>query len=309
MEEPDDHRIDFDSVRLFLRVVEQGSFTAAARRSGLPLTSVSRRVKALEQALGVQLLHRTTRRIVVTEAGRAFYTRCLEAEHALLDATQSTRDLRGQARGTLHVMLPYTLGLLAIEPRLAQFRHQHPQVQLALTYSNHPLDLLTHGIDVAIHVGALTDSSYVARPLGISRAILMASKAYLKRHGTPAHPRELAHHAILSMGVEAPLVTWSLRHERGDSLQATVRPVLISNESTTLIRQALQGAGIVLLSRQLATPHLHEGSLVQVLPGWQRWPDAEIHALYAQRATQDRKVRAFVEFLEDTFAHWRVAGH
>ncbi|MET0551291.1 MAG: LysR family transcriptional regulator [Xanthomonas sp.] len=300
--------VDFDSVRLFLRVVEQGSLTAAARQARVPLTSVSRRIKALEQALGVQLLHRTTRRLAVSEAGRAFYARCVEAEQTIQDAVQAARDLRAQARGTLRVLAPYALGLLVLEPQLARFRQRHPGVQLALTYDDQPLDLLSHGLDVAIHVGPTAHSSYVARPLGASRGILVSSPEYLARAGTPTHPRELLGHAVLAVGADAPLVLWALRHSAGESTELTLRPLLISNESTTVIRQVVQGAGIALLSQPLVQSQLDRGQLVRLLPGWQRWPDLEISALYPRRATQERKVRAFVDFLLEVFADWRVSA-
>lgn len=297
--------IDFDSVRLFLRVVERGSFSAAARQSGQPLTTVSRRIKALEQALGVQLLHRTTRRLSVSEAGRAFYGGCVQAEDALEDAILGARNLRGTAQGTLRVLVPYAPGLLALEPRLAEFHERHPEVQLALTYSNEPLDLIEHGLDLAIRTGPLADSGYVARILGVSRAILVASPSYLTRAGTPLHPQELGSHTVLAVGSDAPLVTWQLRHGEIEPIELTLRPVLVSNESATVIRQARHGAGIALLSRHLIGEALCDGALVQVLPGWQRWPDVEISALFHKRATLDGKLRVFLEFLQEVFRSWR----
>lgn len=297
-------KVSFDDVRVFLRVVERGSFTGAARQLGLPLTSVSRRVKALEQILGVQLLHRTTRRLSITEAGQDFYSRCAQSEQMLDEAVLTLRELRSTPEGTLRVAVPYAPGLLVLEPRLAEFRRRYPRIQLALTYSNEPLDLLSHGLDVALRTGPLDDSGYVARRLGRSRAILVASPGYLGGAGTPNHPHELNTHAVLAAGNEAPLATWTLQHGNGDTQSITLRPVLVANESATVIRQALAGGGIALQSRYLVESHLADGSLVQVLPDWHRSPDVDLSALYSKRATLESKVRVFVAFAEEVFATW-----
>ncbi|OWT73425.1 MULTISPECIES: LysR family transcriptional regulator [unclassified Achromobacter] len=299
----------FEHVQVFLRVVEAGSFSGAAALLDMPLTSVSRQVKALEEGLGVQLLYRTTRKVRSTDAGREFYARCLQAEQMLADARASVASLRTEAEGTLRVLVPYALGLLVLEPTLAAFRASHPRVQLVLTYHNEALDLVEHGYDIAIRIGPLPDTTYAARQLGLSRAVLVASPAYLERTGRPADPRDLRRHDLLSSGGDAPLAQWRLRHiGSGEISDLTLRPVLVANESATLIRQALNGAGIVLASQMLVGRHLASGALESVLPGWTRWPDVELHALFPQRATQERKVRVFLDYLVDVFASWNVAG-
>ncbi|AYD01447.1 LysR family transcriptional regulator [Neorhizobium sp. NCHU2750] len=299
--------VDFDGIRIFLRVAERGSFTAAAQQLGLPLTTVSRKVKALEDNLGIQLVYRTTRRVSVTEAGRAYYESCARAQEILEEADRSVRALRLEPSGTLRVLMPYTLGLIAVEPRLAEFRRRHPQVQIVLTYDNNPLDLIERGLDVALRYGPLADSVYAVRHLGWSRAKLAASPAYLDRHGEPASPADLVNHELLLMGSLAPLSTLRLVDDRGDVAEVTVKPALMSNESGTLIRQAIAGEGIGLFSAQFSAALFHSGQLRPVLPQWRRARDMELTAVFPQHATLDLKVRAFVDFLVEVFADWHAA--
>ncbi|MFT4130662.1 LysR family transcriptional regulator [Labrys sp. (in: a-proteobacteria)] len=295
---------NLQSLWIFLRVVERGGFTAAASQLGLPLSTVSRRVTALEEDLGVRLLNRTTRRVSLTEAGRDFYERCSLAEEILEEADLSVRALRTEPEGTLRLLVPYALGLIALEPALEEFRRRYPRIRLALTFDNHPLDLVEHGFDVALRTGVLPDSSYVARRLGRSRARLLASPSYLDRAGRPASPQELSNHAVLAHGPGEFLTTWRLRSKAGAEVEVAVRPILMSNESDTIIRQMLKGAGIALVSTRLMANRAGDQSFEIVLPDWHRAEDAEVWALYSKRATRDRKIQAFVEFAAEIFAPW-----
>lgn len=298
---------DLDNILTFLRVVERGSFTAAAAQLDLPLTSVSRRVRTLEDGLGVRLLYRTTRRVAVTDAGREYYERCLRAEQILEEADRAIRAVLTEPEGTLRILTPYAPGLIVLEPALIEFRRRHPKVQLLVTYDNKPLDPVEHGFDVALRMGPLPDSGYSARLLGRSRVQLIASPAYLDRAGRPATPQDLLSHNLLTVG-DAPLVTWRLKSDGGALADISARPILVSNESATIIRQAASGAGIGLVSRQLMAPRLAQGVLEVVLPQWSRANDAEIRALFPKRATLDAKVRAFVDFAAEVFGSSPAEG-
>ncbi|AXF23241.1 LysR family transcriptional regulator [Burkholderia pyrrocinia] len=299
--------MDFESIRIFLRVVERGSFTAAATQLDTPLSRVSRKVRQLEDDLGVQLLYRTTRRVSVTEAGRDYYERCLRAEDILLDADRQARALRTEPEGTLRVLVPYSIGLFELEPALAEFRRRYPKVQLVLIYDNSVLDLVEHGFDVALRTGVLTDSGYVARSLGWSQAKLAANPAYLDRVGRPRTPQDLAQHDILFVGRDTPGLTLRLTNTTGEVVDVPVRPVLISNESATVLRQAASGGGIALISTHYTARRLARNELEIVLPDWHRADDVELNVLYPRRATLDSKVRAFVDFLAELFTAWRSA--
>jgi DNA-binding transcriptional LysR family regulator len=299
---------DFESIRIFLRVVERGSFTAAATQLGLPLARVSRRVRSLETQLGTQLLYRTTRRTSVTEAGRDYYELCVRAESLLQEAEQSLRARHAEPQGSLNVLLPYALGLIVLEPVLADFRRRFPKVQLALTHNNDPLDLIEHGFDIALRIEPLPDySGYIAHSLGRSRAKLVASRSYLERYGKPAVPHDLSNHTTLAIGDDAPLISWQLTNDTGEIVDIVLKPALISNESTTVVRQVMSGAGITLLSEQFVAERLKTGTLEVVLPNWYRVRNAEISVLYPKHATRDPKVRAFVEFLREAFAPWTTS--
>ena len=261
-------------------------------------------MRALEDDLGVRLLHRTTRRVSVTDAGREFYERCARAEEILEEAEGAVRALSHEPQGTLRVLTSYALGLSMLEPALDEFRRRYPKVRLALTFDNYPLDLVEHGFDVALRAGPLPESGYMARSLGRSRARLAASPTYLDRAGRPQTPQDLAGHALLAVGGEAPLTTWRLRDMAGAVAEVTIRPILVSNESVTILRQAVGGAGITLVSTPLMARRLAAGELEIVLPGWYRAEDAEVVALFPPRATLDRKVRAFVDFAAEIFAPW-----
>lgn len=297
----------FESIRVFLRVVERGSLTAAALQLGLPLTSASRRLRQLEAHLGIQLLYRTTRRVRVTEAGRDFYDLCVRAEALLEEADQSVRARHEEPQGTLKVLMPYALGLLVVEPALIDFRRRFPKVQLSISYDNHPLDLMEHGFDIAVRSGPLPDySGYVSRPLGWSRAQFFASVSYLERRGNPVVPQDLADHETLAVADGGPMVTWQLLNKAGELAEVTLRPTLISNESITLVRQVAHGAGIALLSTQFVAERIRAGDLQIVLPDWHRARDTELNAIFPRKATQDRKVRAFAGFLKEVFRSWSV---
>ncbi|PAJ77478.1 LysR family transcriptional regulator [Burkholderia ubonensis] len=298
--------MDLESIQIFLRVVERGSFTAASTQLGMPLSRTSRKVKQLETDLGVQLLYRTTRRVSVTEAGRDYYERCLRAEEILQEADRQARALRTEPEGTLRVLVPYAIGLFQLEPALGEFRRRYPKVQLVLSYDNSPLDLIEHGFDVALRSGQLTDSGYVARSLGSSHAKLVASPHYLDRAGRPQTPQALAQHDFLFVGRDAPGLTLRLASLAGGVADVAVRPVLISNESITVLRQTVSGGGIALISTHFIAERLENGELEIVLPDWHRTDDVEIHVLFPRRATLDSKVRAFVDFTTEVFAPWRT---
>lgn len=298
--------MDIENIQMFLRVVERGSFTAAADYLNVTVAKVSRKVKQLEEALGVQLLYRTTRRVAVTEAGLEYYERCLLAESILDEANQKIRALRTEPAGTIRLLAPYAVGLISLEPKLVEFRRRFPNVRLSIVYDNRPLDLTEHGFDLAIRVGPIADSEYAIRSLGWSRARLVASPVYLEKRAEPTAPEQLEEHEALTTDYNSSVSTWRLRDPAGAIAKVNINPVVIANESVTLIRQAIHGAGIALVSTQFVTSHVKHGELQILLPHWYRADDAELCALFPRRATLDSKVRAFLDFLVEAFADWRI---
>ncbi|WP_084539645.1 LysR family transcriptional regulator [Azorhizobium doebereinerae] len=293
----------WDDVEVFLRVVDRGSFNGAAEQLGLPPTSVSRKVKALEDRLGVQLLHRTTRRVWPSEAGQAYYQKCVDAIAALDQADASVRALTQEPEGHLKVLLNYSTAILIVEPELAAFRRRYPKVNLHITLDNHPLDLIEHGYDVAVRIGPVRDSSYHVRSLGSKQLQFLASPAYLDRVGRPQHPDELVNHDLIAVRTAPGPIQWNLERP-GETIDLKIHPVLDTNDAIMAIRQAIGGSGITMLSRCLARRRVENGELEVVLPQWRRRDPVETVALFPARATLDLKVRVFVDFLVETFDRW-----
>lgn len=299
--------MDFDAVRMFLRVVERGGFTSAAKHMRVPVSTISRKISILEDDLGVPLLHRSTRRVSVTQAGLEFYEKCLKAETALDEAEHIVRTQRDEPVGLLRVLMPYALGLNTIEPTLATFRRLYPLIKLELTFENLPLELIEHGFDVALRRGPLPDSGYLYRRLAMAGAKLVAAPHYLDRVGRPKTPEELSRYDLIAFGRAAPTV-WRLRNESGQIVEVAFDPVLAANESMALAPLAVAGAGVALLSPQISRKYIEDGSLERVLPGWDREQQTEIVAIYPAQAALDRKVRLFVDHCIEVFSTWDEMG-
>ncbi|MFG1295007.1 LysR family transcriptional regulator [Xanthobacter variabilis] len=297
----------FDDVEVFVRVVERGSFHGAAQQLGLPATSVSRKIKALEERLGVQLLHRTTRRVWPSDAGQAYYQRCVSAVALLDQADAQVRALAQEPEGPLKVLMPHSTGILFLEPELGAFRARYPKVQLHITLDNHALDLVEHGFDLAVRHGPVRDSSYHVRALGLSPLHLMASPAYLTEHGRPTHPRELAQHELIGIRSTPGPLMWALEGP-GGGVELKIEPHLVTNDPVLAMRQALSGGGIALLSHCLSERRIEAGELEIIMPDWERREPLETVALFPARATLDLKVRVFLDFLAEIFGRRFLAG-
>lgn len=295
-----------DDVEVFLRVVERGSFNGAAEQLGMPATSVSRKIKALEDRLGVQLLHRTTRKVWPSEAGQAYYRKCVDAMAALDHADSSIRALTQEPEGPLKVLITYAPAILILEPELATFRARYPKVQLHLTLDNHPIDLIEHGFDVGVRTGPVRDSSYHVRRLGEQSLSLMASPSYLDRRGRPTHPSDLAGHDLIAIRTDPGPLIWNLDGPTG-AVSLKIAPLMVTNDAILALRQTIGGGGILMMSRCLARRRLEAGELESVLPDWQRREPLETLALFPARATLDLKVRVFVDFMAEIYQRWMRA--
>lgn len=285
------------AVEAYVRIVELGSFTAAARDLGLRQATVSRRIAALEDALGVQLLVRTTRAVGVTEAGERFY------EHArdwLGDWSAAVARARGEhagITGRLRISLPVVFGQRFITPAVPALLRQHPQLRLELLFSDRYVDLVSEGIDVAVRVGRPIDTGYRARILGVTPRRLVASPTYLARHGAPPDPRALARHrCLLHSGLDTH-ETWVF-HTGDGALRVDVRGQLSANHSEALLAAALAGEGIALLASWLVDAEIARGQLVHLLPDAAP-PEAPIQALFASARHPPAAVGAFLDFLSD----------
>jgi DNA-binding transcriptional LysR family regulator len=280
-----------EDMEVFVRVVEEGSFAAAARALGLPKSNVSRRVARLEDHLGARLLHRTTRQLSLTEVGAAYHGRVTAILDDLREAEDAVRSLHTVPRGTLRVSAPLTLGYRFLGEIVASFMQSCPEVQVDLSLSDRVVDLIEEGFDVAVRVGRLADSSMIAKRLASGRRALVASPAYLREHGAPARPDDLRDHHCLLYTYEASGSSWRV----GDT-SVPVKGRLVSNNGDVLLAAAVAGLGVALVPRFMCGPLLANGTLVELLAEHAS-DDAAIHALYPHNRHLSAKVRAFVDHL------------
>lgn len=291
---------DMNDTLVFLKVVEAGSFTAAAVELRLPKTTVSRRLRELEQRLGMQLLHRTTRRLGLTEAGTLYFETCRAIPGLLAKADAAVGQLRGVPRGALRVTASYSLSVNLLAPLLADFRAACPDVTIDLVLNHRTLDLVSEEIDLALRMGDLPDSSMAARRLTTLPNRVYASPAYLARHGTPAHPHDLRQHAALSTRVarRGGAYAWPMRREGGEDELADypIRPVIEADDPEVLKAPLFDGAGLMMATDMIMARHAAQGLVVPVLPAWVgRCP--VLHAVFPHGPIQPPKLRAFIDFL------------
>jgi DNA-binding transcriptional LysR family regulator len=238
--------IDLNRIRLFVRVVETGSFTAAAGAVGLPKSSVSRAMAALERDLGVRLLQRTTRRVQVTDAGRSYYSSVSPALSGLDDATAAVSELRETPRGPVRLTAPADFGHRLLAPTLTRFARLYPEVYLEVSRTQRFVDLVYEGFDLAIRAGKLSDSRLVAQSLGEARAGIFASQAYLKRRGRPRTVAELAQHECVLFRSASGRAMWQLIGPAG--LETVGVGGAIGGDDHEIIREAAaEGQGLALL--------------------------------------------------------------
>ncbi|MBZ4332308.1 LysR family transcriptional regulator [Corallococcus interemptor] len=296
----------FDEVmplHVFVRVVEDGGFSAAARRLGLTPSAVSKQVAHLESRLGARLLRRTTHHVSLTEAGRVFHEHCRRVLAELEDAALSVTALDEAPRGLLRIAAPAVLGEVHVGAMAAAFQAAHPEVRVDLDASDRLVDLVEEGFDVAIRIAdALEDSTLVARRLGPEQRLLCASPAYLQRRGTPRTPEALLEHDCLTFKRGHTPMAWQLEGPDGGHRLRVSGPFQ-SNNNLILRQAALQGRGIANLPGYLVLDDLRAGTLVTLLP---RAPVAgrSIFLVHPHRRLIPAKVRAFTEFCVHAFARF-----
>lgn len=284
---------------IFVRVVDAGSFTAAAEGLSISKSYASRRVRALEDHLGARLLDRTTRRLSLTEAGRAFYEQAAPHLDGLADAERAVAALQSAPRGTLRLAAPLSFGLRWLQPALLGFMARWPELRVEVSFDDRTVDVVAEGYDLAIRGGRLVDSSLVARRLAPITGVVAASPAYLARAGTPTHPSELSRHACLDYAVATTMPRWWLSGPDGE-VSAEVDALYLADNGLALVAAAVAGAGVVYQPDFLVRDDVRAGRLVQLFPGWQTWQGA-FHAVYPHRRHLSPKVRLLVEHLVQAF--------
>ncbi|MEM6810511.1 MAG: LysR family transcriptional regulator [Pseudomonadota bacterium] len=285
----------------FVAVVEAGSFTAAADRLGVAKSAVSRRVRELEQRLGAQLLNRTTRATDLTDSGRAFYERAVRVLADLDEAEAAVAQRGGQLIGTLRVALPLSFGLLHMAAPIAAFLEAHPEIDLQVDLNDRRVDLVSEGMDLALRIGHLRDSTLIARKLFDVKFVTCASPAYLAAHGTPTTPDELTdHHVLVYTNVTDPRLLPYV-DAAGQPHDVRVAPRLAASNGDLLVAAAAEGRGIVVEPNFMAARAVAGGSLVPILDGYSR-PATPAYIVYPHTRHLSLRVRAFIDHVIEWFS-------
>jgi DNA-binding transcriptional LysR family regulator len=290
----------FANIEALVAVVEAGSFNAAGERLGVAKSMVSRRISQLENRLGSRLLHRTTRRLTLTEAGRNFYQRAVRILAELDEAEQSVAAENTALRGAIKLAAPLTFGLRHLAGAITDFLDTHPAIELNLDLNDRNINLIEEGFDLAVRIGELQDSTLVARRLGNSRAVTCASRAYLERYGEPAHPDELRRHVGLQYSNLGYRQHWQYETPQGETVFAQPQIRIRANNGEALACAAVAGLGITTGPTFILGSYLREGSLVSILRNYRR-PAVGIYALYPPGRMLPRRIRAFSDFLAERF--------
>jgi DNA-binding transcriptional LysR family regulator len=303
--------IDLNDLRIFERVASLSSFSAAARVLELPKSTVSRRIGQLEAKLGVRLFDRTTRDVVLTEAGMLLRARCLDILDSIGEAVDLVGGFASAPRGLLRISAGVGFGVHVLGLVLPKFIERYPGIEIALRLGRRSLDLVVDGIDVAIHMGPLADSQLIASRLGTMERCLCAAPGYLERRGTPRTIAELRDHdRVETPGDGGRPRSWIFINEAGETVRFEEKPRLSVNDTVTIHRLIVNGAGIGVLSGFLCAPELREGRLVRLLPEW-TMPALEVSIVFPSARARSQTVRAFVDFLKnspDMRKLWRTSG-
>jgi DNA-binding transcriptional LysR family regulator len=290
----------------FVAVVDAGSFIGAADASGQSKAAVSRHVADLEALLGTRLLQRTTRRLSLTTEGQAYYARCRDLLMAVNEADAELTATRSEPSGLVRVNAPLTYGILRLAPLWGRFMELHPAIALDITLTDRVVDLVDEGFDLAVRISTLNSATLVSRRLASTRLRLCASAQYLRRHGRPKLPQELAGHRIIAYTYLTTPEVWQFTGP-GGVVNARLKPCMYSNNGDTCRGAALAHQGIVLQPDFLVGDDLRRGTLQELMPAY-RAGELGIHAVYPSRKYLPLKTRLLIDFLAESLASVQVAG-
>jgi len=298
----------FRQISTFVEVVARGSLSAAARAEGIAPAMIGRRLDALEARLGVKLLQRTTRKLVLTDEGAAFLEDCQRILAELEEAEAAVSERSARATGHLLVSAPAGFGRQHVAPLVPSFVAEHRDVTVNLILNDRVADVIGEGVDVAIRIASLLDSNLVAVKLADNHRVVVAAPGYLKRHGTPRTLDELARHNCLAISSEGSQRGWTFQQD-GKAVTLKVAGNMVCNDGAVLHEWALAGRGLAWRSMWEVGADIEAGRLVSVLDAYAA-PGNAIHAVFAQRRHLPLRIRVFVDFLRHAYAqpgYWRAA--
>ncbi|WPH19365.1 LysR family transcriptional regulator [Variovorax paradoxus] len=289
------------AMEMFVRVVETGSFSKAALEFHTTQPTVTKQVAATEARLKVRLLNRNTRGVSLTEPGALYYEKCKNIVREAEEAESIVQLRQNQAQGLLRIGTSVAFGRRVVVPLALEYMRRHPQVQLDLSFEDRYVDLIAQGIDVAIRMGKLADSSLGARYLGTNPWAMVAAPGYLKKHGTPKRAQDLSAHVALIYSSVVGDEFWRMHTPKGDPVTVPVSGRFRSNNLSAVLAAARDGLGIALMPRYVAGESLASGKVLEVL-GDHKLPEQEIHAVFPSPKLVPGKVSGFVAFLQGRFA-------
>ena len=288
------------AIQVFAQVVESGSFAKAAERLGVSTSAASRHIADLEAHLQTRLLNRTTRRVSLTESGRAFYERAVQLLADLEEAEQEAARAAVVPRGTIRLTTSVNFGVRHLAPAIADFLARHAEVRFDVSLSDRVIDLVEEGFDLAVRVGTAGSENVVARKLGETRLVPCASPQYLSAHPAPKTPEDLVAHNCFTYEYVTPRNVWRFRDASGAERAVRITGTLHSNNGDLLAEIAARGCGIVFEPAFIVGPEVRAGRLVPLLQEFMP-PPVPIYAVYPSRKHLSAKVRGFVEFLVERF--------
>ena len=288
------------AVRLFMRVVELGSFSKAAAELGIGQPAVTKQVARMEKQLGARLLHRSTHGVTATEVGALYYEKCRVIAHHVEEADSVAALMQSQMRGAMRISTSVAFGRRVLGPLLMQFMRANPDLQVDLGVEDRYVDMIEQGVDVAIRMGRLADSSLGARYLGLNPWVLVAAPAFLRGRASPARPQDLASRDCLIYSTVQGDARWHFAGPGGQAESVAVRGPLRSNSLSILLEAAVGGMGVAALPRYVAHAALERGDVVPLLEAWSL-PAQEIHAVYPSPRMVPLKVSGLVDWLQARF--------
>ncbi len=293
-----------EDMQAFVAIIDAGTISRAAQQMGMAKSAVSRRLSDLETRLNVQLLNRTTRKSSLTDAGRLYYQRARQIIDDVNELHTTTSNAKATLEGDLKVALPLSFGLQHLTPAINEFATLHQGINFILNFSDHQVDIVEEGFDIAIRIAELKDSSHIAKKLTSVKLITCASPEYLKNNALPVEPADLRHHDILEYNH-----TGAATHfidPRGKAINLRLTSKLVSNNGDYLCAAVSSGLGISFLPTFMVWKHIQEGSIIPILKEYQL-PSLSAYAIYPQTRHLSQRVRLFIDFLVEKFGtepHW-----
>jgi LysR family transcriptional regulator, regulator for bpeEF and oprC len=289
------------AMQVFTRVVDTNSFTRAAETLDLPRASVTTIIQNLESFLGTRLMHRTTRRLSLTPDGAAYYERCVRILADVEETEASFQSGNKKPHGKLRIDMPGSIGRLLVIPSLSEFHTRYPDIDLQLGLSDRPVDLLQEGVDCVVRVGALQDSSMVARRIGLFEGVTCAAPGYIKRAGTPLSLDDLDNHKAVNYfsSRTGRTLDWAFMVD-GKEIEVKMKGIVSVNDADAYVTCGLEGFGLIQPALFMVLPHLRSGQLVEVLPELKPLP-MPISAVYPHSRHLSPKVRVFVDWIAELF--------